>query len=223
MSTQWDYLLAERKPVKRPAPEPEPAPRRRWLLALIALLLLLVGVGTYGSVRGRGDVAKVQQLRKEMFAAKSATPEQRKSAAEQFRQEMRKLSPEQRSELSVAGQKEAIARLDAYFAMSPAEKRQHLDRAIDRMEQWRKERADRPPRARGQPGTGRGPGGGDRPRSAEEVEKRRKERLNRTTPEQRAMTDQLRAKGDRFRNDLNQRRAQRGLPPANGPGGFGPR
>jgi cell division protein FtsB len=220
MSTQWDYLLADRKPVRRA--EPEPRPRRRWLLALIALLLLLVGVGTYGSVRGRGDVARVQQLRQELFAAKTATPDQRKATAEQFRQEMRKLSPGQRSELFVAGQKEAVARLDAYFAMSPAEKRQHLDRAIDRMEQWRKERANRPPGAGGPPGSGRRPGG-DRPRSAEEVEKHRKERLDRTTPEQRAMMDQLRAKGERFRNDLNQRRAQRGLPAANGPGGFGPR
>jgi hypothetical protein len=217
MSTQWDYLLADRKPVRRA--EPAPRRRRRWLLALIALLLLLVAVGTYGSVRGRGDVAKVRQLRNELFASKGATPEQRKATVEQFRQEMRKLSPDQRSELFTAGQKQAIARLDAYFAMSPAEKRRHLDGAIDRMEQRGKERSTRPP---GAGGSGRRPGG-DRPRSAEEVEKRRKDRLDRTTPEQRALMDQLRAKGERFRNDLNQRRAQRGLPPANGRGGFGPR
>ena len=218
MSTQWDHLLRDRKPVKRA--EPAPRRRRRWLFALIALLALLVGVGTYGTVRGRGDVAKVQQLRKELFTAKGATPEQRKATAEQFRQEMRKLSPDQRSELFTAGQREAVARLDAYLAMSPAERRQHLDREIDRMEQRRKEWASRPPRTGG--GPSRRPGG-DRPRSAEETEKRRKERLDRTTPEQRAMMDQLRAKGERFRNDLNQRRAQRGLPPMNGPGGFGPR
>jgi hypothetical protein len=220
VSTQWDHLLRDRKPVARA--EPAPRNRRRWLLALIALLALLVGVGAYGTVRGRGDVARVQQLRKELFTAKNATPEQRKATAEQFRQEMRKLSPDQRSELFMAGQREAVARLDAYLAMSPAEKRQHLDREIDRMEQRRKEWANRPPRPGGPPGTGQRPGG-DRPRSAEETEKRRKERLDRTTPEQRALRDQLRAKGERFRNDLNQRRAQRGLPPTNGPGGFGRR
>jgi cell division protein FtsB len=217
MSTQWDYLLADRKPMKRA--EPTPRRRRRWLLALIALLLLLVGVGTYGSVRGRGDVARVQQLRKELFIARGATPDQRKATAAQFREEMRKLSPDQRSELFVAGQKEAVARLDVYFAMSPAEKRRHLDGAIDRMEQRGKERNARP---QGAGGPGRRPGG-DRPRSAEEIEKRRKERLDRTTPEQRALMDQLRAKGERFRNDLNQRRTQRGLPPTGGRGGFGPR
>ncbi|HVK18364.1 MAG TPA: hypothetical protein VM533_15610 [Fimbriiglobus sp.] len=217
MSTQWDHLLRDRRPVVRA--EPAPRKRRRWLLALIALLVLLVGVGTVGAIRGRGDVAKVQQLRKELFTAKGATPEQRKATAEQFRQEMRKLSPGQRSELFLAGQREAVARLDAYFAMSSAEKRQHLDREIDRMEQRRKERANSPPRTGG---PGRRPGG-DRPRSAEETEKRRKERLDRTTPEQRAMMDQLRARGERFRNDLNQRRTQRGLPPTSGPGGFGSR
>ncbi|HET6573743.1 MAG TPA: hypothetical protein VFG68_09095 [Fimbriiglobus sp.] len=216
MSTQWDHLLADRKSVKRA--EPTPRRHRRWLLALIVLLLVLVGVGTYGSIRGRGDLARVRQLRNELFASRTATPEQRKATAAQFRQEMRKLSPAQRSELFAAGQKEAVARLNAYFALSPAEKRRQLDAAIDRMEQRGKERNARPPGA-GDPG--RRPGG-DRPRSAEEVEKRRKEMLNRTTPEQRALRDQLRAKGERFRNDLNQRRTQRGLPSASG-GRFGPR
>jgi cell division protein FtsB len=211
--SQWDYLLSDRKPMKRVA-EP-PRRRRRWLLGLLALLLLLVGVGTYGAVRGRGNPARVQQLRKELFAARGATPEQRKATAEQFRQEVRKLSPAQRSELFAAGQREAAARLDTYFTLPPADRRQYLDREIDRMEQRRKERAGRSPGAGA--GTARRPGG-DRPRSAEETEKRRKERLDRTTPEQRALMDQLRAKGERFRKDLDQRRAQRGLPPAGGPG-----
>ncbi len=221
MSAFWDYQLRQPAPAKRAEPKSGPRPRRRrWLLAAIALLALLIGVGVVGKVRNRGSLARVQQLRQELAAARGrgVPAEQQKAAAERFRQEVRKLSPEQRAELFAAGQREMAQRLDAYFAMSPAERRQYLDQAIDRAEQRRREAAN----AGGGPAAvGRRPG--DRPRSAEEIEKRRKEILNRTTPEQRAQMDRLRAKMDRFRQDLNQRRAQRGLPPATGPGGFGPR
>jgi hypothetical protein len=59
-----------------------------------------------------------------------------------------------------------------------------------------------------------GPGGGrdGRPRTPEERERRRQQRLDRTTPELRALTDL-------HRKDLEARRKQRGLPPA--PGGRG--
>jgi hypothetical protein len=222
MSAFWDYQLRQPAPARRAEPKSEPRPsRRRWLLAAIALLALLIGVGVAGKVRGRGSLARVQQLRQELAAARGrgVPAEQQKATAELLRQEVRKLSPEQRAELFAAGQREMAQRLDAYFAMSPAERRQYLDQAIDRAEQRRREAAN----AGGGPvAAGRRPGG-DRPRSAEEIEKRRKEILNRTTPEQRAQMDRIRAKMDRFRQDLNQRRAQRGLPPATGPGGFGPR
>jgi cell division protein FtsB len=223
MSAFWDYQLRQPAPAKRAEPRPKPQPRRRrWLLAAVALLALLIGVGVYGKVRGRGSLARVQQLRQELTAARGrgVPAEQQKATAEQFRQEVRKLSPEQRSELFAAGRREAMQRLDAYFAMSPAERRQYLDREIDRAEQRRREANNNP--AGGPGANGRRPGG-ERPRSAEEIEKRRREMLNRTTPEQRAQMDQFRARMDKFRQEMNQRRSQRGLPPATGPGGFGPR
>ena len=50
---------------------------------------------------------------------------------------------------------------------------------------------------------GRGPGGN--PPSKEEMDRRRKQALDRSTPEERAQRDQ-------FRRDLDNRRRQRGLP-----------
>ena len=87
MSAYWDYQLSRPKPA--PPADPEPRPRRRWLLAAAALLLLLILLGGYGAVRGRGDVAKVQQLRHELFAAKGLTSEQRKAISQELRQEVR--------------------------------------------------------------------------------------------------------------------------------------
>ncbi len=232
MSTFWEYQLKDR-PKARPRPKAPAAPesprrRHRWLVAAIALLALLIGVGGYRAVRPRGDLAKVQKLRQELFsqAARSLSPEERRARAEQLRRESAKLSPDQRAELFAAGQKRMKERLDRYFAMSPRERQQFLDQEIDRMEQMRRERANANA-GTGTPaafGTGPRPGGsGGRPRSPEEIEHRRKERLDRTTPEQRATMDQMRARMTRFHQDLNQRRAQRGMPPMSGPGGSGRR
>lgn len=197
-------------------PEPEPR-RRRWLFAALLLLLLLIGVGTYGNVKARGRVARVQQLQQELFS-KQGSPDDRKAKADQLRNEMQRLTPEQRNELFAAGQQKAVERMDRYFAMSPREKQQFLDDAINRDEQRRKERAANgapPPNANRPPRN-------TQPQSAEQIEQRRKERLNRTTPEQRATMDRLREQMDKFRDEMNRRRQQRGLAPAGGPGGFGP-
>jgi hypothetical protein len=74
------------------------------------------------------------------------------------------------------------------------------------MEQMRQQMAQR---NQGQPngsGTfGAGPNGNRPPMSDEDRDRRRKERLDQTTPEFRALMDQ-------FRKDMAARRAQRGMP-----------
>src|SRR5205085_12338428 len=96
--------------------------------------------------------------------------------------------------------------LKRYSQMSAAEKTRYLDERIDQMEKMRQQFAQRNPNAAGQTPTG---GAGQGPRnganlSAEERDKRRKERLNDTTPEFRALMDN-------FRKDMASRRQQRGM------------
>ena len=204
-------------------PPSAPRRRRRWL---IALALLLVGAGTYLAARPTGDIDKVKQLQKELFA-RGLPPEQRKAKGQELRQEMKQLSSEQRSQLFAEGQKRTKQKLEAYFALPVKDRVRHLDEDINRAEQRRKEMAARPGGAAGNRPGGPGPfgagppwrpGSSRGPRSAEETEKRRKQMLARTTPEQRAMMDQVRELMDKYRADLNKRRQQRGLPAMTGRG-----
>ena len=100
-------------------------------------------------------------------------------------------------------------------------KENRIRRTFDRS--WRKEWEKKGAQAKGGQRTGGSPGGGFGPGgpkagglgggaggrgapSAEEMQKRRKQYLDRTSPEERAKRDQ-------FRKDMDTRRKQRGLPP----------
>src|SRR5205814_2308924 len=103
------------------------------------------------------------------------------------------------------GRKRFEADLKRYSQMSAAEKTRYLDERIDQMEKMRQQFAQRNPNVTGQ-GPAGGPGAGPRGGanlSAEERDKRRRERLNETTPEFRALMDN-------FRKDMASRRQQRG-------------
>jgi hypothetical protein len=105
------------------------------------------------------------------------------------------------------GRKRFQQELEKYHRMSPAEKNHYLDERIDQMEKMRQQMAQRNRSGTGGPATfGAGPGGPGFGGSAEDRERRRKERLDQTTPEFRALMDQ-------FRKDMNARRQQRGLSP----------
>lgn len=205
-------------------------PRRSWLWAALLLLLLMISTGLYGARKSRARLAKVQSLQKELFseASKSLPAEEKKQKFDQMRTEMKNLSPGQRTELFAASQKQAKDRMDHYFAMPAKEKQKFLDDEINRIEQQKKQAnangfSGQPgfgprPGVNG-PGNTKGPGGTTR--TPEEIEKRRKEMLSHTTPEQRATRDQMRAQSEKFRTDLNHRLQQRGLPqlPSGGRGG----
>jgi len=203
-----------------------PVHKRRWFRLTALLLLLLLGFGTYRLVRPDPNLKKIRQLRQEFASAeaKSWTPEQRQDKGKQMREAMQNLSTSQREELAEEGMKRMEENLKRYAAMSTAEKVKHLDEQINRSERMRQEFARQNPNGQRPQGTGPGAfgvgGPGPRPGQSatpEEREKRRKERLNRTTPEFRALMDQ-------FRRDMEARRQQRGLPATGGPmGGGGPR
>jgi hypothetical protein len=212
------------------ASEATDAPRRQWR-RWIAVLLLILGLGgLVWAIRPDPYLARAKELQKELFSpeAKNLPPEDRKARMAEFREQVKHLNANQKWELSAPMREKQKAEMDRYFAMSPKEKTKYLDERIDRFEKMRKEREQKAaqgqagggqPRAGGQPGAvgfGGGPGGnqvgapggrpgGGPPLSAEEIEQRRKQFLDRTTPEERARMDQ-------FRKDMNDRRRQRGLP-----------
>src|SRR5262249_14787191 len=149
--------------------------------------------------------------------ARNMDPQERRQKWEQFRHEQEQLSSAERKELWADVRQKRQEEMKRYFAMSPSEKTTYLDAQINRMEQMRKQR-EAAQKAQGSAGgagspTSSGaapPGGPGPPRSQEERERLRKERLDDSTPEERAQRDQ-------YFKDLQARRAQRGLPPMNRP------
>lgn len=207
-------------------------PRRRRRRA--ALFVLFCGVfGLIWAVRPNPHMARAKALQQELFTAgaKALSPDERKAKFVEFRNEMKQLSDDQKWELGAPMREKQKAEMNRYFAMSAKEKVQFLDERIDRMERMRKSWE----KTGGKGGNGGGPFGpggpprgtvgavsggatgqgnragaagappGRSPPSPADREQRRKQLLDRTTPEDRAQMDQ-------FRRDLNARRAQRGLP-----------
>ena len=188
--------------------------------------IVLAGLAAGGIVwalSSRGtdpQVQKVQQLQAELFAEKTP-PEQRRQRFEVLRKETEQLSPEQREEvrhqMRQQFERRMQERVDAYFALPPEQRTAHLDQQIDAMEQRRKEWESRRARQgqtqqgqtrQGQPrrdAGARGRGGNRRNMSAEQRSQRRKQRLDRSTPEQRA-------KRTAYFDALRKRRQERGLP-----------
>jgi hypothetical protein len=195
----------------------QPMSKRRWLRRSVLLaLLLLVAYGSYRLVRPDPNLKKVRRLQSEFASAqaKEWTPEQRREKFQEMRTAMEQLTPAQRDDLAAERQKRFEDELRRYAQLSPAEKIRHLDEQINRAERMRQQFAQRNANGSGQRAASQGPGafgaggprqgGPGRNASPEERERRRKERLNNTSPEFRALLDN-------FRKDMENRRRQRGL------------
>jgi hypothetical protein len=194
-------------------------PRRRRLgwTALAVGLLLLVWL-----LWPNRNLARVRALQGELFgdAGKALSPEQRQAKFSALREATRNLSASQRDQLARDGMRRQADRMAGYVKMSPADKRRYLDEQINRQEEMRRRmqqqgaNGNRPPNAPGDPGMAGGFGGrgNGSSLSAEDKEKRRRQMLDRTTPDFRENIDQ-------FRRDMAARRQQLGLPPT--PPGFG--
>ncbi len=175
---------------------------------MIAGFVLLAGIGWAAGFFGPDpQLAELQQLRDETFKRADKMPdEERRAQFEGFREKVRALDDDQRRQFfdSNRGQFQQMAtkRMDEFFAKSPEEQREDLDKMIDRMEQRRQQRD-----ANGD--GGRGDRGNRASMSPQQRDQRRKERLDRTTPE-------MRTKFDAFRNLMNKRREERGLDPVQG-------
>ena len=170
---------------------------------LLLLLLLLLGAWhLWPDTR----LAKVKSLQQELVqSGEKLSADERRQKWQELRQEEGKLSAAQRERLRAEGRQRQQKELEHYFTLSAAEKRRVLDEQINRMEAMRRQWQARGGPGVNGPGAGGPPGQGGRRLSPEEREQRRKQRLDSSTPEDRAHRDQ-------FLKDLNARRAQRGLP-----------
>ena len=190
--------------------------------AIIAVaVLLVIGASLWAMWAGGIDpeVAKAQRLRAQLTGAETEgmTDQQRREAWGQLREQMRRLSPEQRQRLwgeSGGGFRQRMQQqVDDFFDLPSEQRAAHLDKQIDTMEARRAQFAQRGGR-QGGPGGRRFQGelrGGRTYRSADERNQLHKRRLDGTTPENRA-------KWSEYRRQLEDRRRQRGLPPIGRPG-----
>ena len=195
-----------------PAPTEEETPRRRWR-RLFALALLLLGIGgLVWAVRPDPRMSRAQSLQKELFGpdSKNLSPEERKARFAEYREQVKHLNDDQKWELSAPMREKQRAEMDRYVALSAKDKLRYLDERIDKSEKMRKDREKQktqgkagppgggfgfggPPGGNkaGGPGGGKG-GGGPGGKSPEEIQQRKKQALERTTPEERAKRDQFR-------------------------------
>ncbi len=210
-----------------PAPTEKEKPRRRWR-RLFALALLLLGIsGVVWAVRPDPRLARAQALQKGLFGpdAKNLSPDERKARFAEYREQVKHLTEDQKWELSAPMREKQKAEMDRYFALSPKDRTKYLDERIDKSEKMRKDWEKQKAQGKAGPPAGGigfgGPNGGNKSggpggskaggpggpggKSPEEIEKRRKQSLDRTTPEERAKRDQ-------FRKEMEDRRRQRGLP-----------
>ena len=181
--------------------------KRKTAIGAVTMALVL-GVGWALGFFDRSDpeVLELQKMRDEAFDRRDQiSEEERRTQFRAIRERVEDLSEDQRRAFHEGLRERFQQRMEQFFAMLPEEQTERLDELIDRMEERRANRD--------QAGGGGRPGGGRGDMTAAQRDQRRKERLDRTTPD-------MRAKMDRFREMLNDRREQRGLDPIEGGRGF---
>ena len=169
---------------------------KKHTLTAVAILLLLAAIAWALLPADDTKLTEAKQMRDELFQkVDSMNPQQMRAGREAIREKMHDLSPNQRRQFGQGMRRFMMKRVDELLALPPEQQAEKLDKWIDRMEEMRKNHA--PP---GDRGTGM---------TQAERDQRHKQRLDRTTPE-------MRAKMDRMKDLINERREQRGLEPIEG-------
>jgi len=174
---------------------------KRAIFFLAVLALIGGSLGAYWHFRTDPQLAKVLEMRELMRpeVVREMPREERRQRFADFRAEVEKLTPEQRRKLFEGRPNRFQERIERFQKASRQEQLAILDNIIKQQESFRASQANQ----------NWGPGGpGNRGSlSPEDREKRRREMLDLTTPQQRAqMAD--------FRQQLQQRRQQLGLGPS---------
>ena len=132
----------QRRPISK-LQQSQPDNRKRVLLVVVLLLLLSGGVTWAMWSREDPQVLKVREMASQM---EGLPWDQRREQFRQMREEMEKLTDEQRDQFrdERRGGWEAREnqRLKDFFAMSREEQIAELDKRIDRMQEWRKRREE---------------------------------------------------------------------------------
>src|SRR6478752_5388059 len=191
--------------------------KRRGLLSGV-LTLVLVGIGAWalGFFHATDPaIAELQDLSKQMRDS-NLTDAQRNQMRTDFRQRLDSLSEAQRRSFFDANRgdwnQRMQQRMDEYFAMSKADQQKRLDEILNRMVQARNSQQQAGAQGNGQGNRGGNRGGQNMSDAARQA--RSKQRLDSTSPKQRAQMAE-------FRRQLDTRAQQRGIPISTG-GGRGP-
>ncbi len=184
---------------------------KKHVIGASVILLLLAGVGWALFAGEDQELVEVKQMRDDMLTnMENMSQDERRASRDAFRERAQNLSESQRRELGRGFRNFMMQRMDDMLAMPRQQQVEALDKLIDRMEERRQNRGDQGERG------DRGGRGGDM--SPAERDQRRKQGLDRTSPD-------MRAKMDQMKDLINDRRAERGLDPIQGGGGrgfFGP-
>lgn len=192
--------------------------RRGILSGVLTLVLVAIGAWALGFFHGTDPaIAELQDLSKQMHDS-NLTDAQRNQMRTDFRQRLDSLSEAQRRSFFDANRgdwnQRMQQRMDEYFAMSKADQQKRLDEILNRMVQARKSQQQQNASGQGNRG-GNGNRGGGRNMSDAARQARSKQRLDSTSPKQRAQVAE-------FRRQLDARAQQRGIPMNTGGGlGFG--
>lgn len=180
---------------------------KKHVIGALVLLVLFAGVGWALFAGEDAELAEMKQMRDDMFNnMDKMSDEERRATRDAFRQRADSLSEDQRRELGRGFRQFMMQRVDQLLAMPRDEQVKELDKWIDRMEERRQNREANGGEGRGDRG-GRGGRGGNM--TPEQRDQRRKQGLDRTSPE-------MRGKMDQMKDLINERREERGLEPIQG-------
>jgi len=190
--------------------------KRRWIIAACGLILTAIAAWSFGLFGGTDPaIAKLQEIGDQM-QDKNLSDAQRNQLRDDFRQNMRSMTDDQRRAFFDANRDQWTGRIqqrmDEYFAMSKAYQQKRLDEILNRMAQGRNSAQQNTNGGNRSANNNRG---GGRNMSDAQREQRSKERLDRTSPK-------MRAQFAEFRKQLENRAQQRGVPMGDQRwGGFG--
>lgn len=184
---------------------------RNAVIGTVVLLLLVAIAWLFGFIGGTDPaVAELQQIRDQMSA--DLPDAERDQLRDQFRQRLASLSDDQRRAVFAAGreqwQQRSEQRMDEFFAMSRPDQQKRLDESINRMLERRNQPNQNQAAANR---NGRGDRGGGRNMTEAQRDARAKQRLDRSTPKERAQRAE-------YRRRLQERLQQRGINPDTLPG-----
>jgi hypothetical protein len=180
--------------------------RRGILSGVLTLVLVVFAAWALGFFHQTDPaIAELQDLSGKMRDA-SLTDAQRNQMRTDFRQRLDSLSEDERRAFFNSNRNEwnqrTQQRMDEYFAMSKADQQKRLDEILNRMVQARNSQQQQ--NANGQGSRGASGNRGGRNMTDAERQQRSKQRLDNTTPKQRAQFAE-------FRKQLDTRAQQRGI------------